>query len=176
MGGRSLEIGKMGDLSFIPNFIAGPPSTAVLPREGVMNPRSVLERPPRQPLALSRRQRWVVWRSWVLATTLGEFVGLELISAASALINRIGSLSLIPALLGVGTLEGAVLGLAQWLVLRRYIKPVGGWVLATTGGAILAWLVGVRFSILIAVTFFGGAGRMETGMLPLLLWVFLLGA
>jgi len=118
-----------------------------------MNPRSVLDRPPRQSPALNRRHRWVLWRSWVLATTLGEFVGLELILAASNLINRMESLDLLPTLLGVGTLEGSVLGFAQWVVLRRYLQPVAGWVLATTGGTFIAWLVGVRASILIARTF-----------------------
>jgi len=36
----------------------------------------------------------------------------------------------------VGGLEGAVLGLAQWLVLRRYVKQLGWWIVATKGGAI----------------------------------------
>jgi hypothetical protein len=41
--------------------------------------------------------------------------------------------------------EGSVLGTAQWLVLRRYLPDLapGTWIVATAGGAVLAYAAGM---------------------------------
>jgi hypothetical protein len=51
-------------------------------------------------------------------------------------------------LAGIG--EGAVLGLAQWLALRRYLPGIAWreWVIATGSAAGAAWLIGMSLSAL----------------------------
>jgi hypothetical protein len=52
-----------------------------------------------------------------------------IIVIASAVSSHFGTINTV-SLLHVGALEGIVLGLTQWLVLRRYITGIG---------AIIAW-------------------------------------
>jgi hypothetical protein len=42
-------------------------------------------------------------------------------------------------------LTGPVLGLAQWLVIRHYLRGAGGWILASS----LGWLIGINLRILL---------------------------
>ncbi len=60
---------------------------------------------------------WRFWLQWVLATAVGWAVGTT----------------------AGGALVGTVVGVAQWLVLRRRVARAGWWVLATAVG----WLVGM---------------------------------
>lgn len=60
---------------------------------------------------------WGIWFQWVLASTLGWVVGL--------LFGDIGI--------------GAILGLAQWFVLRQLLPQAGWWVVATTTGWVIGW-------------------------------------
>lgn len=62
---------------------------------------------------------WRFWFQWVLVTAVSWAVGV----------------------LG-GVLFGAVVGVAQWLVLRRHIPRAGWWVLASTVG----WFVALNVS------------------------------
>jgi hypothetical protein len=88
-------------------------------------------------------RRWLLWRRWTIATTLGEFAAFSVPGVAGALAWGLG----IPAagLFGVmavaGTAEGAILGSAQWLALRRELAGLRwrDWAGATALGAGAAW-------------------------------------
>lgn len=122
--------------------------------------------------ALTRRQNGLIlWERWVLATAVAELVGLNMAVVINASISMFGNLNMYAILLLVGILEGAVLGFAQWLVLRRYIHNATRWILATTIGALLAWLIGLLVSIIMAFASVLNGGRTAT----LLLGVVLLG-
>jgi hypothetical protein len=71
---------------------------------------------------------------------------------ANPLIDRLQAQHLFLALLSLGVLEGLVLGVAQWSVIHRYIKHAGWWILLTIAGALVAWLLGLRMSVLLALT------------------------
>jgi hypothetical protein len=97
--------------------------------------------------AASRSSGWALWISWVLATALGELIGF----AAPALVGtaayalKLPDSMMVAGLLGAGAIEGAVLGLAQWLVLRRILPelPRRVWVLATAAAAVVAYIIGL---------------------------------
>ena len=83
---------------------------------------------------MNNRQPWVIVTLWVLATVVGALLGtlgvltlvsrLALLQAPALLTNLLGGAGL-----------GAGLGLAQWLVLRRYVPAAGWWVPASILGA-----------------------------------------
>jgi hypothetical protein len=94
-----------------------------------------------------------LWSHWVFANLIGEFVGLGVAGALGAAVtlafgNVTGISTLIMmalALIVAATVEGAAVGLAQWWVLRHYLPALTwrAWVLATTLGAIAAWVIGM---------------------------------
>lgn len=98
------------------------------------------------------------WLRWVAANALGELLGLAPAALAGLILARVlvesgGAAAALAAMLIfciLGALEGAVVGLAQWLVLRRRLPEVTrrSWVLATLIGAVLAWLLGMLPSTL----------------------------
>lgn len=81
---------------------------------------------------------WQTWLFWVLASTLGWAGGLGLLLLLLGLHDRVS------ALIGL-VIFGAVVGLAQWLILRWQIPRAGWWVASSALGiaasAVLAWLV-----------------------------------
>lgn len=103
--------------------------------------------------ARCQRGGLALWLRWVLATALGELVGFDVPavvgSAMAWATERIGStfsdIGMVGAMILAGTVEGGVLGFAQWLVLRRYIQNMARreWVLATALAAGLAWALGM---------------------------------
>jgi hypothetical protein len=113
--------------------------------------------------SLRRRER-DLWLWWVLATALGELLGFAvpaiLGAVASWAMAGLSGVSVDFAFAGVmvvaGVGEGSVLGFAQWLVLRRYIRKMTRreWVLATGIAAGVAWIIGMlpsTFGDIIAV-------------------------
>lgn len=94
-----------------------------------------------------------LWLRWAGFTALGELVGFAAPALAGVLITRAvagldgiaGPLLTLLALLAAGSLEGAALGYAQWLVLRRVIPAISwrAWTGATAGAGLLAWLLGM---------------------------------
>jgi hypothetical protein len=91
---------------------------------------------------------------WILANAAGEAVGLgltALVGIAAVLYAGKGPgvvVTLVLALSAIlaGTLiEGAVVGTAQWLVLRRPLPGISwrSWVVATGAGALVAWTLGM---------------------------------
>jgi hypothetical protein len=56
-------------------------------------------------------------------------------------------------MIAAGTLEGVIVGFAQWLVLRRRLRRLSRreWITATSIGALLAWAIGMAPSTLMAL-------------------------
>ncbi len=97
-------------------------------------------------------RQWRLWRRWVLANSTGELIGLgSTFAIGVGLFSGLGDAPGIgPALLSAavmtltGVLEGVIVGLAQWFVLRNAITSITRriWVIATIIGGILAWFLG----------------------------------
>jgi hypothetical protein len=103
-----------------------------------------------------------VYRAWMLANALGEACGLGTTFVLGALIAP--RLEAAPGVLAVlvtavvaivlGTvLEGVVVGVAQEVVLRRYVDLLRprAWTIATAAGAGLAWTLGMAPSTFMAL-------------------------
>jgi len=90
---------------------------------------------------------------WITVTVLGEAIGFGgAMALGRAVVARLGEptgplaeLYVFGLSATAGLVEGACLGLAQWLVLRRIFPrlPLRSWVLATAIGAALAWVLGM---------------------------------
>lgn len=93
-----------------------------------------------------------LWLRWAAANALAELVGLGATFALDILIlARVNAARSVPAsLLGIvaisvsGAIEGTVVGLLQWSVLRGPFPAVirRAWVTATVIGAVVAWFLG----------------------------------
>jgi hypothetical protein len=101
-----------------------------------------------------RLDSWTLWEWWVLATATGGLIGMGIVAVASAIASQFGTVSTVSLLHVVGALEGITLGLTQWLVLRRYIKHMGWWIIATGIGAMIAWLIGLKVIVVLTLIFF----------------------
>lgn len=105
---------------------------------------SVSTRSHRLGVAASR----ALWRRWVAANAVGEFVGLGLTGVVGAAIvwaldPRWPVLAAV-ALVASGAIEGAIVGVAQWQALRdRIAVTARRWTTATIVGALAAWAAGV---------------------------------
>lgn len=118
---------------------------------------------------------WHIWRQWVAANMLAELAGLGGSAVIGALIfPRLGntiSSAIILALLMIlcGTfLEGVLVGLLQWRVLRDPFPtmPRGSWVRATAVGAAIAWALGmIPSTVMNLTTTPGNAAPAEPGSL-----------
>ena len=87
------------------------------------------------------RAGWRFWLLWVLATNAGFFPGLALgnwlrASATEPLASAI-----------VGGSFGALVGVAQWLVLRRHLAPSQHW----AGATAIGWCVGASLAALLLI-------------------------
>lgn len=121
-----------------------------------------------------KRDSWTLWECWVLATVVGGLLGIGIVAIASVIASHLSNMSAVAFLHLVGALQGAALGLTQWLVLRRYIKHIGWWIVATAGGAIVAWLIGLKVIVALTLIFFDG-GMTETLPIGLVKAIFFLG-
>lgn len=92
-----------------------------------------------------------LWSSWIAANALGELLGLGLagaigIGVAQAVaIPPAAEIAIkVAAFLVIGVYEGAIVGGAQWIVLRRVLPRLDApsWVGATIAGAVIAWMLG----------------------------------
>jgi len=95
-----------------------------------------------------------VLERWITVTVLGEAIGFGGAMALGRLVlalagepdaGPLAELFLLGLSATAGLIEGACLGLAQWLVLRRVFTrlPLRHWVVATAMGAALAWVLGM---------------------------------
>ncbi len=112
-------------------------------------------------------QPWWIWRQWVVANSVGELLGLGISAAIGlgvvALLSWwLGTLS--PVLFALiivmaGVIEGAIVGVAQWTVLRQRLPdlPRTQWVRATAAGAFIAWALGMLPGTLIDMGSMGGS-------------------
>jgi hypothetical protein len=84
-------------------------------------------------------------RRWVVVVTLGECLGFAAPAVVGALLLDAPPAVLVPALLAAGAVEGALLGVSQWLVLRTELPrlPVVRWAGLTAVGAVLAYAAGL---------------------------------
>jgi hypothetical protein len=93
-----------------------------------------------------------LWARWVAANSLAETVGLGVTAAVAVALAALGAghrpAWLLVALVGTvlaGAFEGAVVGYAQWRVLRVPLPELAArpWVVATVVGALVAWTLGM---------------------------------
>jgi MFS family permease len=119
------------------------------------------------------------WFLWAVMTMLGGFVG--------QLVAQMGIRAFLPidapdlvvmlTLVPFGLVAGAIIGLAQGVLLLRYIKPVGlrDWVLASALGGVFRWaLLG---PILSSLVFALNTGFVQCNtLIPLMLFGALSGA
>ncbi len=110
-------------------------------------------------------------RVWILATVIGGVAGTLL--GGWILVGWLGLLTSVttsPAIaIGVvGAVAGAVLGLAQWRVLRFQIRNANGWLLASIAAGIIGWVVGwsssAIFGLLTGSAAGWAAGSAVTGL------------
>jgi hypothetical protein len=103
------------------------------------------------------------WVGWVVATVLGQFVG-SLISvvallgpilfdAFSGLVDALGGAFFqLVLVFATGLVLGAVVGAAQWLVLRRHVRGAAWWIPASALAGALAALVGQTPGVTLGLT------------------------
>ena len=92
-----------------------------------------------------------LWCRWVAANLVGELIGLGLVGVIGYLvIYGFGEpestgyvLSFAVLVVGLGALEGVIVGSAQAIVLRRRLPRLRTWVAATAVGAVIAWTLGM---------------------------------
>lgn len=106
-----------------------------------------------------------LWRDWIIANVIGEIVGFGLagavmIGVADLMALEQGQIQLAPlvaAVIAMGALEGTAVALAQYAVLGRTFASLtrGAWLLATIGGAIVAWGSGMVIGQLAGDAFAG---------------------
>jgi hypothetical protein len=78
---------------------------------------------------------WSFWLGWVLVNTVG-LAGSFIVAGAVGVVVDYAEGSVMGIILS-GAVFGALLGVVQWLVLRRRVSRSGWWVLASTvGGAV----------------------------------------
>ena len=87
------------------------------------------------------------WRAWILANGLGLGAGMALFAVIGEGFKQGGILGTPKANVIVGhliglLLAGALFGIAQWLVLRRFVPRTGWAVLAASAGLWLGYVVG----------------------------------
>ena len=88
---------------------------------------------------------WVLWLQWVLAGTLGWVVG----GATAGYVYTVMEAWLGNAAMIVGVcVHGAMVGVAQWFVLRRRLARTGWWVLASTAGTVIGAYWSVRYEMM----------------------------
>jgi len=110
---------------------------------------------------------WNTWLWWISLTALSTIVAMFMIAlvvfglgvpAVSGLGDEAtASMALQVAMAPLFALAGALVGGAQWLVLRGQIPRAGWWVLATAGG----WMAGYLWSYLLFPPGGGTAGFAE---------------
>ncbi|MFO7634447.1 MAG: hypothetical protein R6W76_17995 [Caldilinea sp.] len=107
------------------------------------------------------RNRWVLWRRWVVANALAEMVGLGATLALGAFVivrleqqsgAAIVLLSFAVAVAS-GAIEATVVGLAQWWAMHPWFAAIGrrAWWLATLIGALAAYVLGYLPSTLMSL-------------------------
>jgi hypothetical protein len=138
--------------------------------EDDMNDSTITARP--------RLDAWVTWVQWVLASTIGAPVGWMLGFLVYEPIT--GVIRWAATQVVLFALTGAVVGLAQWLVLKQQLRGVGWWILTGAVGWPLGFALGdalARSLFSDASVYVSGAatfavvGAVTGGLQALLLWI-----
>jgi hypothetical protein len=89
--------------------------------------------------------QWLVLRKqiswpgqWIIASTAGGAVGGTVALIAGEITGEVTDAGFYGALAVGAAVIGISLGIAEWLVLRRYVSQAGWWVLASTVGIVVA--------------------------------------
>ena len=115
---------------------------------------------------MTRQSRISLWLRWVGANSLAELLGLGTTLAVDYLIiarlagqSTLGLIVSILLVTATGAIEGSIVGILQWSVLRRPFPAINrrSWVLATVIGAMIAWFFGSLPSTLMDM------GAQQTG-------------
>ena len=132
-----------------------------------------------EPVGGAQTPGWSLCLWWVVASLLGWVIGAsvgELVVFVAGLIAGAGIGALVLQI-GVGVGSGFVIGVMQWLVLRRQVAGVGWWVVASAGGWVVfvavVWLgfVGMRaimvgaVGMVVGVVAGGAVGGFVVGVL-----------
>ena len=111
---------------------------------------------------------WGFWLGWVLASTVGWFVGFIigfiLLAIVGDIVGEDNGMNVLGLILGAfifGASLGSMVGILQWLVLRRRVSRAGWWVLASTAGFIVGW-GGVEVAMYMAFGFPEEMGGMSS--------------
>lgn len=89
--------------------------------------------------------RHALWWRWCLLVTLGELAGFSVPAAMGVWSSTMTTAAQLAVMVGAGAVEGAFLGAAQAVVLRRALPGFrsGTWVGATAAAAAGAWFLGM---------------------------------
>jgi hypothetical protein len=121
---------------------------------------------------LKQWSSWGLWERWILATSIAEIISFGIIGIVSIAVSHVGYIQGTYTL--IGTLEGMILGFAQWLILKRYIHHSTRWIIATVVGGLFAWFTGLTITSLMALVYTGVSDK--TKILGFFEGLFLLGA
>lgn len=94
-----------------------------------------------------------LWERWIFATSIAEIIGLAIVGVFSTAVSHFGYIQGTFTL--IGSLEGIILGFAQWLVIRRHIHHSTRWIIATVIGGLFAWFTGLTVSNFMAIAYAG---------------------
>ena len=102
-----------------------------------------------------------LWRRWVAANALGEFLGLGLTIGVFALVfTRLGeargigmTLAVFALEVSAGAIEATIVGLAQWWAMHPWFPGISrrAWWLSTLAGALFAYILGFLPSTLMSL-------------------------
>ena len=134
---------------------------------------------------VNQRNRGKLWLQWLAANALGELLGLGTVAVIGFLmtskfeksVGRGATISFALLMIVLGAFEGAVIGLAQWLVLRRIVNRLSSrsWVVASLIGAVMAWTLGMLPSSLMNLTSQGESTSPDLSEVPIILLASFMG-
>lgn len=128
------------------------------------------------PLVAERSPSFVLVHRWVVANAVGELVGLGGVGLAAVWLlplvrhhlpgSAAAALATAVLMVGLGSVEGAVVGVAQAWALAGTPIPARAWIRATVLGAMLAWAAGMVPSTVLALGGHAGDGPPPAGPTP----------
>ncbi len=100
-----------------------------------------------------------LWLPWIFANAWAELAGLGAVAGVGYLVaSRVGepsstfaAFALAATFVGLGAMEGFVVGVAQNQVLLKALPAVSGWVRATVIGAMASWAIGMLPSTIMSI-------------------------
>jgi hypothetical protein len=98
-----------------------------------------------------RRHGFILWERWVIANVVAEIFNFTLIAIANHAVTMFEDVNGNEILILIGLIRGIVLGIAQCLVLRHYIRNFIYWLIATAVGVFLGWIIFLFVSLITAL-------------------------